>query len=221
MSDQTITGKIAALDLTTREGVEQARLILAPYIHEFASVDLKTAIHGLETEEDPLKRYPHLYDVEKAYKAIEDSQRKISTPIIGVETLENLPLIDRNWLLYPLLPSAEVTLCTGQGGFGKSYLLLQIASLLTAGFNDGTLTKADIRSMTPYHYFLQPGIADPNWTAPSPVVYASYEDNLDEINRRMHYIFGRFAFAESKRSEILSNFHPFRCANTVPSGHQT
>ena len=108
-------------------------------------------------------------------------------------------LIDRKWLLYPLLPSAEVTLCTGEGGFGKSYLSLQIACLLTAGFNHGALTKADIHAMTPYHYFLQPQRYDFDYAEPSPVVYAGYEDNLDEINRRILNIFGRFDFAESKQ----------------------
>ena len=132
----------------------------------------------------------------------------LDTPPIEVETLKDRPLIDRKWLLYPLLPSAEVTLCTGQGGFGKSYLLLQIACLLTAGFNDGALTPKKIRSMTPYHYFLQPQIKDLDYNEPSPVVYASYEDNLDEINRRIHYIFDRFAFAKSKEHEILAKFHP-------------
>ena len=127
---------------------------------------------------------------------------------IEVESLRDLPLVDRKWLLYPLLPSAEVTLCTGQGGFGKSYLVLQIACLLTAGFNHGELTKEDIHSMTPYHQFLQPQINDLDYKEPSPVVYASYEDNLDEINRRIRYIFGRFAFAKSKKKEILANFHP-------------
>lgn len=157
-------------------------------------------------------------DAEGKAKVIRDRQvlidgiktldRIVNRPQIKVESLIDRPRVDRNWLLYPLLPTAEVTLCTGQGGFGKSFLLLQIACLLTAGFNDGALTKSEIRSMTPYHYFLQPQIEDLNYTEPSPVVYASYEDNIDEINRRINYIFGRFAFAENKKHEILSNFHP-------------
>ncbi len=157
-------------------------------------------------------------DAEGKAKVIRDRQvlingiktldRIVNRPQIEVESLIDRPRVDRNWLLYPLLPAAEVTLCTGQGGFGKSFLLLQIACLLTAGFNDGPLTQKEIRSMTPYHYFLQPQIKDLNYTKPSPVVYVSYEDNLDEINRRIHYIFGRFAFAESRQHEILSHFHP-------------
>ncbi len=139
---------------------------------------------------------------------IKTLDRIVNRPQIEVESLKDRTLEDRNWLLYPLLPSAEVTLCTGQGGFGKSYLLLQIACLLTAGFNDSALTKEKIQAMTPYHYFLQPQINDLDYTKPSPVVYASYEDNLDEINRRIHYIFGRFAFAESRQHKILSHFHP-------------
>ena len=132
----------------------------------------------------------------------------LDAPPIDVESLKDLPLVDRKWLLYPLLPSAEVTLCTGQGGFGKSYLVLQIACLLTAGFNDGALTKEEIKAMTHYHYFLQPKICDLDYTEQSPVVYASYEDSLDEINRRIRNIFGSFAFAESRQEEILANFHP-------------
>ena len=141
-------------------------------------------------------------------RQIESLNSLLNTPPIEVKTLIDRRLVDRNWLFYPLLPAAEVTLCTGQGGVGKSFLLLQIACLLTAGFNDGALTKEEIRALTPYYYFLQPQLHDLKYTEPSPVVYASYEDNIDEINRRINYILGRFAFAKSRTHEILSNFHP-------------
>lgn len=198
---------ISRLDLTDNQQLEEVNKTVSEAdrqaLIEALALDLKISL--------PDKLEGKAKTVEgrlNTIRQIASLNRMLDTPPIDVGTLKDRPLIDRNWLLYPLLPSAEVTLCTGQGGFGKSYLLLQIACLLTAGFNDGALTKSEIRSMTPYHYFLQPHIKDLNYTEPSPVVYASYEDNLDEINRRIHYIFCRFAFAKSKQHEILSNFHP-------------
>ena len=198
---------ISRLDLTDNQQLEEVNKTVSEAdrqaLIEALALDLKISL--------PDKLEGKAKAVEgrlNTIKQIASLNRMLDTPPIDVGTLKDRPLIDRNWLLYPLLPSAEVTLCTGQGGFGKSYLLLQIACLLTAGFNDGALTKSEIRAMTSYHYFLQPQIKDLDYTEPSPVVYASYEDNLDEINRRIHYIFGRFAFAESKQHEILSNYHP-------------
>ena len=198
---------ISNLDLTDDKEFEELS-------KEIDKADLQMLIEALKA--DLAIEMPN--DLEGKVKAVlgrsnaRDQIRRLKAaldiPSIESISLKDRPLVDRKWLLYPLLPSAEVTLCTGQGGFGKSYLLLQIACLLTAGFNDGALTKSEIRAMTSYHYFLQPQIKDLDYTEPSPVVYASYEDNLDEINRRIHYIFGRFAFAESKQHEILSHFHP-------------
>lgn len=172
---------------------------LAKHLHRDLAISLPEDAEGKEKV---------VRDRQVLIDSIKALHQRVNRPPIEVETLIDRPLIDRNWLLYPLLPDAEVTLCTGQGGFGKSYLSLQIACLLTAGFNDGALTKSEIRAMTPYHYFLQPQIKDLDYTEPSPVVYAGYEDNLDEIKRRINCIFRSFAFAESKRDEILANFHP-------------
>lgn len=198
---------ISNLDLTDNQQLEELNKAVS-------EADRQTLIEALTSD----LAIPFPDDIESKAKTVAGRlntieqiytlNRRLDTPPIEVDSLKDRTLEDRNWLLYPLLPAAEVTLCTGQGGFGKSFLLLQIACLLTAGFNDGALTPKEIRSMTPYHYFLQPQIKDLNYTEPSPVVYVSYEDNIDEINRRINYIFGRFAFAESKKHEILSNFHP-------------
>ena len=122
-------------------------------------------------------------------------------------SLINRPLQDRKWLLYPLLPESEVTLCTGQGGVGKSFLSIQIACLLAAGYSDSHLSKNDLFRMTAYHYFVQPSFK-PEFKNPKPVVFASYEDNINEINRRTHTILERFDWAGEQESNILSNFHP-------------
>ena len=128
------------------------------------------------------------------------------TPM-GASSLIDLPLQDRKWLLYPLLPESEVTLCTGQGGVGKSFLSIQIACLLAAGHSDSHLSKKEIFGMTAYHYFVQSRLK-PEFTNPKPVVFASYEDNINEINRRTHTILEHFDWAGEQESNILSNFHP-------------
>ena len=127
---------------------------------------------------------------------------------IETVNLSDVPLEDRRFLLYPFLPEDEVTFCTGQGGVGKSYLFLQIACLLAAGFTDAEIESRELSQMTVYHYFLQPKIADLNWQQTQPVVYASYEDNHKEMRRRIQTVFNTFEWTHDKQDTIFDNFHP-------------
>lgn len=43
---------------------------------------------------------------------------------------------------------------------------------------------------------------------PINVIYASYEDNIDEINSRGRNIFDNFTWTEKRRAAILEHFHP-------------
>ena len=187
MSDQTITAKIAALDLTTKLGVDQANSILAPYVHEKASLDLKTAIHQLENEDDPLKRYPLLDDVEKAYKAIANAQRALSQamppfekapPEKEVDEYEPEFLID-NWM-----PADCLTILTGPGGIGKSYLSLQYITALAMGVDANT-------------YALMPD-DDPEIEEDKAieVVIASYEETRWEVWKRIKRICHELKWAD-------------------------
>lgn len=186
MSDQTITGKIASLDLTTKQGVDQANLILAPYVHEKASLDLKAAIHQLENEDDPLKRYPLLYDVEEAIKAIANAQRSLGKAIPLEPTpppaWDDVKKWDESWLIKNWLPTEALTIFYGRGGIGKSFLMLQVACALIEGVPDFFLY--------PYHggadelrrgQETQPGVIEGEHT----VAIASYEEHIMRSYKRI------------------------------------
>jgi len=194
MSDQRITEKIAALDLNTKQGIEQANSILAPYIHEKASLDLKTAIHQLEIEEDPLKRYPLLDEVEKAYKAIANAQRDLDQPM---PTLQEAPLreatddYEPEFLIDGWMPANRLTMLTGPGGTGKSYLALQHVCGLAMGITDHFLEG--------YHGSYEEMYSDkPNAFRKDPikVVIASYEEDLAETWKRIALICDTLGWAD-------------------------
>ena len=140
-----------------------------------------------------------------------DALRLLNTKIKALEylpietvNLEDIPIIDRRWLFHPWIPEGEVTLCTGQGGVGKSFLFLQFAHMLAAGYSDENLSDGEQH----YHYFLQPNLKPDCWGDGKSVVYASYEDNVNEIKRRQNTIFSTFEWAEDRAKSIYGNFHP-------------
>ena len=189
MSDQTITGKIAALDLTTKQGVDQANLILAPYVHEKASLDLKAAIHQLENEDDPLKRYPLLDDVEKAYKAIVNAQHTLGQDMPPFECAPKQEEVDKyemEFLVDNWMPADCLTILTGPGGIGKSYLSLQYVAALGMGYNANT-------------YALMPDdneIPDDEKQEPIDIVIASYEETRLEVWKRIKRICQELQWAD-------------------------
>ena len=124
-------------------------------------------------------------------------------------------MTDRLWMTYPLLPESEVTLLTGQGGSGKSFLMLQIACLLAAGYTDASLKQSEIIGRTQSHYFVQPKLT-PSWDEPQPVIYASYEDDMSEIRRRMNYLYNHFDWVTQKQSRIFENLHPISMRQLGP-----
>ena len=86
-------------------------------------------------------------------------------------------LPEREWLIKGWLPANCVSMFTGEGGVGKSYATLQIACALISGVKDC--------------YFDAPKEPTANADLPSiNVVYAAWEDELDEVSRRIRRIKG-------------------------------
>ena len=140
----------------------------------------------------------------------------LKTPQIKITNLREFDEVtDRRWMAYPLLPESEVTLLTGQGGVGKSFLLLQLGGLLAAGYTDGSFSRSELKGRTHYDYFIQPKLV-PHWDEPQPVIYASYEDDMSEIRRRMNDLYNRFDWFREKQSVIFDNFHPISMRQLGP-----
>ena len=82
---------------------------------------------------------------------------------------------EREWIVRQWLPRGRFTLFTGPGGKGKSRIALQLASAFAAGERDWL---GDMKEDNP---LLIEGGGE-------PVVFASYEDEPEEVWRRLEVI---------------------------------
>ena len=88
----------------------------------------------------------------------------------------------RQWLVDGWLPAGRVTLFPGAGGIGKSRLVLQLAAGIASGGGEGDAwidAPAGVLG-------LGNGIPENG----APVIYASYEDEFDELARRLAELSG-------------------------------
>ena len=75
----------------------------------------------------------------------------------------------RKWLVEGWLPAGRVAMLTGTGGAGKSRLALQLAASMAANVRD----------------WLPNSNAPLTIKAPTPAVFASWEDEADEVGRKL------------------------------------
>ena len=98
----------------------------------------------------------------------------------------DLPL--REWLIKDWLPANCVSMFTGEGGVGKSYAALQIACALISGVKDCYFDAKDL----PIENAELPSIS---------VVYAAWEDELEEVSRRIRRIKGNLQWPDFDKIE--------------------
>ena len=89
----------------------------------------------------------------------------------------------REWLIKDWLPANCVSMFTGEGGVGKSFATLQIACALASGVKDCYFdaTPEPIRNSD---------------LSPITVVYAAWEDELEEVSRRIRRIKGNLQWPD-------------------------
>ena len=104
----------------------------------------------------------------------------------------------RKWIIDDWMPEGSLGMLVGQGGSGKSTLVLQLCAALASGRKDWIDLFAErtdvIKQMNRINY-----------TKPQKVVFASYEDEIEEIDRRLQSISKHYDFAKSEN--INENFH--------------
>ena len=182
MSAQTITKRISNLDLETKQGIEQARLILGPYVHEKARLDLINTTNKLEKTADPVERYPLVEEMEKAYKAIANAQQTIDEALKPLPPLKSLPAreevdaYEMEFLIDAWMPADCLTILTGAGGIGKSYLSLQYICALAMGVDANPYALMPDKEITA------------NDAKQIQVVIASYEETELEVGKRIRRI---------------------------------
>ena len=95
-------------------------------------------------------------------------------------------LPERQWLIKDWLPANCVSMFTGEGGVGKSYATLQIACALVSGVKDC------------YFDIIEEPVENADLPAIS-VVYAAWEDELEEVSRRIRRIKGNLKWPDCNK----------------------
>ena len=109
--------------------------------------------------------------------------------------------IKREWLIPNWLPANTVTMFTGQGGAGKSWLTLQVACEIASHTAPGAWGKAN------YEIPKQTEYDDSTDNDPKHIVFATYEDEPAEIKRRLNALCYSFDWIDSEREIIEKHLH--------------
>ena len=175
---------MSQFDLTTKEGIAQARLYLAEKRHDDAIKEFDAAI---EAETDT----PALEDRLKEIELLNEFRSERPRP--SIVQWDDIPEVKREWLIQDWMPENTVTMFTGDGGAGKSWLTLQAVCQVCCGFRDA---------------YLDPDfgkVAD--FTARRDVVFATYEDEPAEIKRRLQTLADEMPWIEDSLTTIYLHLH--------------
>lgn len=185
--------QIKALDLKSKDGLEKARHILIEYSRDNAISEFENRIKAIESSEEMLGE--EVKDIEGLLKAIFEYNIFLEPQsIVAVTPWNEIKDEKREWLIPYWLPANTVTMFTGQGGAGKSWLTLQIISQITGGFLDWASLSVDVST-------------DANSTAPYNVVLATYEDEPAEIKRRLQALASKMEWIANSLETIKQYFH--------------
>ena len=177
--------QIKQLDLSTREGREKAmRLIgtlrMTDAISQFhASIEAEADAEALENQLEGLEIL---------------SEFQSERPRPAIIDWNAIPDIERReWLIDQWLPANTVTMFTGQGGAGKSWLTLQAVCQVCCGFRDAYLDP---------HFKREADV-----TTRRNVVFATYEDEPAEIKRRLQALASGMPWIKNALDTIKQHLH--------------
>ena len=114
---------------------------------------------------------------------------------------DEIPEADRQWLIPNWLPANTVTMFTGQGGAGKSWLTLQVICEIASHASGGAWGKPNAEIQKPSEY------DDSTETEPKHIVFATYEDEPAEIKRRLNALSSTFEWIADERNTIQEHLH--------------
>ena len=112
---------------------------------------------------------------------------------------DDIPEVKREWLIDSWLPANTVSMFTGEGGAGKSWLTLQAVCQITCGFRDAYLD--------PNYKITPPADYDDNLPTPKHVVFATYEDEPAEIKCRLQALASGMSWIADSLTAIKQHLH--------------
>ena len=147
--------------------------VLAPEKKEDPRTDLATF---LDTTENPDKR-------RQAKLRLEEHAETNKSLSLVSDWSHAMP--SRHWLLHGWIAQGRIAMLAGEGGQGKSWLLLQLAYGIASG-NPIWIDKASMRSGENIESALnnRPSLNIAK-NAPGTIVFASWEDESHEIKKRL------------------------------------
>ena len=176
--------KIKQLDLSTREGRDAALRLIG----EQRMADAISQFHAsIEAEADTATLEDQLEGVETLFEFLSERPRPAIVQWGDIDDKQ------RGWLIDAWLPANTVTMFTGEGGAGKSWLTLQAVCQVCCGYRDA---------------FLDPNFAkEADKTPPRSVVFATYEDEPAEIKRRLDVLASGMPWIKRAMDTIKQNLH--------------
>ena len=118
-------------------------------------------------------------DFENVVQFPDKTSRRLS--FIDIAKWQNAPAPEREWTIQGRIPLSSVTLCAGEGGVGKTLLMLHCGAAIALGRDWlGALPE------------------------PGPVLGAFCEDDSNELHRRLDRIVDHYG---ETHTELAKNFH--------------
>ena len=176
------------VDLTTTEGLEDIK-------RRFVEQNREQQIKSLKDEENSVVILDTFGAIAEYNNFIEQSER----PRVEVMAWDKIPDVDREWLIPQWLPANTVTMFTGDGGAGKSWLTLQAVCQIACGFQDAFLN--------PDYKITHPADYDDDPRTSKHVVFATYEDEPAEIKRRLQSLTSSMPWIADSMDTIKEHVH--------------
>jgi len=173
---------------------------------ELAKLDLEESITEYqELKEKYLNRHDdsdNAPELETVSDRLDDIERlslfQNERPRPTVIEWNDIEVEDREWLIPQWLPANTVTMFTGDGGAGKSWLTLQVCCQIACGFQDAYLDP---------DYEITPPAEYDDSVIPKHRSFATYEDEPAEIKRRLQALASGMQWIANSMDIIKKHLH--------------
>ena len=187
---------LASADYDTKEGLSELQRRVEQAYGRFTQEKIKKVVESLSNTDtvEVLEDIDAIIDAKRDILKNAECELK-PTPWSEIEE------VNREWLIPNWLPANTVTMFTGQGGAGKSWLTLQVACEIASHAKSESWGKSNYQAPKPSEY------DDSTDNHPKHIVFATYEDEPAELKRRLNALSSSFGWIESEREVIKKHLH--------------